>query len=138
MADKGKFIRVKIGFKVFSYLVSLQNARNIRIFFDNLWLFFNHSSKKCRSKTCLNYSLTFTKAAHLDNHLHKQRRVTCDHCNRTFCSNDEFQKHVRSTIRNTDDTIADLDQRLYPETGYEDKEKYHETVDQKINKILDS
>ena len=45
---------------------------------------------------------------------------------------------MRSIIRNTDDRITDRDQRIYPETGYEDEEKYHETVDQKINEVQDS
>ena len=87
--------------------------------------------------SCPNCLSIFKKSTDLHKHLNNRKKVTCDHCKRTFCNNDEFQKHLRSIRKKTDNSTPDLDQRVYPETGYEDEEKYLELIDKKINEIQD-
>ena len=92
---------------------------------------------QCRPKTCPSCSQTFAKVSDLVKHMEKQKKIICDHCNKGFCDYNEYQKHQRSIRKNTDNSIPDLDQRIYPETGYEDEEKYLEVIDNKFNEIQD-
>ena len=50
--------------------------------------------------------------------------MKCDHCRKEFCDQLTYQRHIRSLRDITDDTIRDLNQRIYPETGYEDEDGY--------------
>ena len=105
--------------------------------FTNHQDYFKHRSENCRPKTCPTCRARFTSAAELYRHINHQRKVSCDHCKKVFCSNDVYQKHIRSLRDITDDSIPDLNQRIYPETGYEDEEKYQEVVEDKLNEIQD-
>ena len=105
--------------------------------FTNHQDYFKHRSENCRPKTCPTCQARFTSAAELYRHINHQRKVSCDHCKKVFCSNDVYQKHIRSLRDITDDSIPDLNQRIYPETGYEDEEKYQEVVENKLNEIQD-
>ena len=66
-----------------------------------------------------------------------QKYISCDHCLRTFCSNDHFQQHLRSIIEFESNTIPDLNQPVYPSSGYEDYEGYQDLIQEKINEIKD-
>ena len=61
--------------------------------------------------------------------------MKCDHCSKEFCDQAIYQRHIRSLRDITDDTIRDLKQRIYPETGYEDEDGYQEVIEKKINEI---
>ena len=39
-----------------------------------------------------------------------------------------YQRHIRSLRDITDDTVRDLNQRIYPETGYENEDGYQEII----------
>ena len=105
--------------------------------FENSEAASHHVLQQCRPKTCPSCSQTFARSSDLFKHMKKQKKITCDHCNKAFCNYNEYQKHQRSIRKNTDDSIPDLDQRIYPETGYEDEEKYLEVIDHKFNDIQD-
>ena len=105
--------------------------------FTNARDYFKHRSENCRPKKCPTCRTTFTSAAKLYQHINHQRKISCDHCNKVFCNNDVYQRHLRSLCDITDDSVQDLDQRIYPETRYEDEEKYQEVIEDKLNEIQD-
>ena len=113
----------------------IMNCRKCKKTFKNIREYFKHRYQQCRPKTCPTCSQTFSSAASLFNHINHQQKVNCVHCNRRFCTNNELQRHLRSLRSISDDSIPDLNQRIYPETGYEDEENYQETINQKINVI---
>ena len=49
-----------------------------------------------------------------------------------FYDRDSYQKHLRTVKDITDQSIHDLDQRIYPETGYENEDGYQEVVENKF------
>ena len=115
----------------------IMNCRKCKKTFKNIREYFKHRYQQCRPKTCPTCSQTFSSAVSLFNHINHQQKVNCVHCNRRFCTNNELQRHLRSLRSISDDSIPDLNQRIYPETGYEDEENYQETINQKINVIRD-
>ena len=105
--------------------------------FDNKRDLFKHRSEQCRPNRCPLCLQVFAKSADLYNHTHNRKKVTCDHCNRVFCDESTYQRHIRSLRDITDDSVRDLDQRIYPETGYENEDGYQEIIESKHNEIRD-
>jgi DNA-directed RNA polymerase subunit RPC12/RpoP len=105
--------------------------------FDSQTKYFNHRKQNCKIKTCPRCGDSFKHLFNLNYHLKKQKQINCDHCNEKFCNNDHFQKHLRSIRNETDDSIPDLDQQIYPPTGHEDDEGYIDIIEQKGNEIND-
>ena len=96
-----------------------------------------HQKNSCRSHICKDCGSTFYKLSNLLRHQKDRKIITCDHCKEKFCNNDHFQRHVRSIEKRVDNTITDLNQRIYPDSGYENEEGYHEVLDEKIDEIKD-
>ena len=101
-------------------------------------------SQHCKSKTCPDCGAHFFQVQNLIRHLKKTKKISCSHCKQRFCSNDEFQKHLRSIRRKPDEDtssqtgkarIPDPNQRIYPETGYENEQGYKDLVKHKMNEI---
>ena len=84
-----------------------------------------------KTHICPDCGALFSKLYNYRQHLKKRQTVSCDHCPRRFCSNDEYQKHLRS-IKTTR-----LDKRIYHSTGYENDTGYQNLITQKINEIKD-
>ncbi len=105
--------------------------------FESIFDYVKHQQLGCKVKTCHHCKEVFTKTCSLTRHLKKRhlQGIDCDHCDRTFCNNDHFQRHRRGIRRDTDNTIPDLDQAIYPPTGYEDKIGYLTTLQKKNNEI---
>ena len=103
--------------------------------FTNHRVYFKHRSENCRPKKCSTCRKTFKSGAELYQHINHERKISCDHCKKAFCSNDMYQRHLRSLRDITDDSIPDLNQRIYPETGYENEEKYQKVVENNLNEI---
>ena len=105
--------------------------------FDNKREFFKHRSQQCRPKRCPDCSQVFTRSRDLYEHTNRRKKVSCDHCNRQFCDESTYQRHIRRLRDITDDRVQDLDQRIYPETGYENEDGYQEIIENKHNEIRD-
>ena len=105
--------------------------------FKNLREYFKHRSRQCKPKRCPICLQVFYQARNLYAHTHKQKKHNCDHCNRTFCDEATYQRHLRSLRDITDHDIHNLDQRIYPETGYENEDGYQEVIENKFNEIRD-
>ena len=55
--------------------------------------------------------------------------VVCDHCDKTFCSGDAYEKHERSiSAPLLHDPACNLDTPVCPKTGYEEEEGYKEHI----------
>ena len=104
--------------------------------FDSKTKYINHVKQVCKNKTCPNCKTSFSTKKNLDRHLQKKNKITCDHCDGTYCNESHFQKHLRST-NTTDDTIVDLNRRIYPFSGYENDEWYSNLIDTHANAIDD-
>ena len=124
----------------------MENYSSGRKKFDNGDKISRYRSKHKKSKTCPECSAHFFKVRNLIQHRKNTAKVSCNHCERRFCSNNELQKHLRSirrkpnedTSSQTDEArIPDLNQRIYPETGYENEPGYTDLVKHKMNEIKD-
>ena len=113
-----------------------EKCENCHKTFKNLRLLFKHRSQECRPKTCPVCFQIFSKSKYYEEHIKKQK-IRCNHCNKDFCDESTFQRHIRSLRNITDDTIRDLNQRIYPETGYENEDGYQEVIENKFNEIRD-
>ena len=97
-----------------------------------------HEKNYCRKcHVCKDCGSSFHKFSNLIRHQKNRKIITCDHCKENFCNEEHFQKHVRSIESRVDNTIADLNQRIYPDSGYEDEDGYREILNQKHNEIKD-
>ena len=98
--------------------------------------YFNHRKQHCAKKICPNCGDSFSQRQNLDKHIKKKKKIDCDHCNRTFCNDSHFQKHLRSIRR---DTTANgtLRQLIFPATGYQNSKGFLELINKKINEIQD-
>ena len=99
--------------------------------FDNIYDYVKHQQIECKVRTCPKCQEVFSKGSSL------RRHIECDHCDRTFCNESHFQRHLRGIRKETDNTIPDLDQQLYPRSGYENKLGYLRVLLQKNNEIQD-
>ena len=97
---------------------------------------FKHRSHQCRPKTCPVCFQIFSRRKYYEEHIKKQK-IRCNHCYKDYCDESTFQRHIRSLRNITDDTIRDLNQRIYPETGYENEDGYQEVIENKFNEIRD-
>ena len=67
----------------------------------------------------------------------KKTKLVCGHCKKEFCGINHFQSHQRSIPRKIKNQISDLNQEIYPETGYEKMGKYSSLILEKGNEIED-
>ena len=74
--------------------------------FTNHRVYFKHRSENCRPKQCPTCGKTFKSGAELYQHINHERKVSCDHCKKAFCSNDMYQRHLRSLRDITDDSMT--------------------------------
>ena len=109
-------------------------------FYHHLFLeyekYLKHIKKaSCKNKTCPGCKTSFSTHQRLNKHLQKKKKITCDHCAETFCNQYHFHKHLRTT--NTANTLADLNRRIYPPSGYENDEWYSNLIESHANVIND-
>ena len=107
---------------------SKMRCGNCNKVFDSKTKYINHVKQVCKNKTCPNCKASFSTKQNLDRHLQSKKKITCDHCDGTYCNESHFQKHLRTT-KTTDDTIVDLNRRIYPSSGYENDEWYSNLID---------
>ena len=105
--------------------------------FDNPTKFFNHRKQQCRNKICGNCGANFQTRSNLLRHQKQQNNISCHHCDEKFCNNNHYQQHLRSIRKPPDETIPDLDQQIYPPSGYEEEDGYLDMLHQKRNEIQD-
>ena len=98
---------------------------------------FKHRSQQCKPKQCPTCFQTFARAEHLYSHINKKKKHKCHHCSKVFCDRDTYEKHLRSLKDITDQSIRNLNQRIYPETGYEGEDGYQEVIENKFRDIRD-
>ena len=77
-----------------------------------------HRMKHCKSKTCSDCGSTFSEVRQLNQHLKNRKLIRCNHCNGKFCNNDHFQRHQRTIQKAVNTSVPDLNQRIYPVSGY--------------------
>lgn len=106
--------------------------------FKNIHQLIVHKNKGCQRKVCQECDAKFWKRRDYDNHIKKRQNISCDHCLRKFCTDSHYQKHRRSIQKPKEDFVTDLDQKVYPFTGYECYEEYQNILfDQKKKQIED-
>ena len=96
-----------------------------------------HRMKHCKSKVCSDCGANFSQVRNLNNHLKNRKLIQCDHCGGKFCNNDHFQRHQRTIQKVMINSIPDLDQRIYPISGYEEEDGYQRVLTKKKNEIQD-
>ena len=95
----------------------------------------SHTSKaKRKCDTC---SKQFPLIRDLQRHKKNAKRQECDVCNKPFCHKFELECHKRTEHVGGGIDDVDLNQPIYPRTGYEDDEKYKEEIDAHWEKIRD-
>ena len=103
--------------------------------FDNPFQLITHQRKKCKLKICEDCGATFPRNRDLLRHRQNRKNISCTHCPRTFCSDEHFNKHIRS-IKEVEETGAsDLEQPIQPSTGYENEEGYKAVLKSKESEI---
>ena len=95
-----------------------------------------HELRRCKANNCKNCGAKFRKHRDLLRHEKNRKDIICTHCDRKFCSNEHFNQHLR-TIQEVDDTDIDLNQRIQPDTGYEENNGYKEILESKAAEIDD-
>ena len=113
----------------------MQRCSKCKLRFDNIFDYVRHQQQQCRVRTCPNCQSVFTRGADLNRHIRNRQNIECDHCGGTFCNDSHFQRHRRGIRRETDNSIPDLDQQLYPRSGYENKLGFLRVLLQKSNEI---
>lgn len=93
-----------------------------------------HSVDECRKHRCIRCNRICKNRADLQKH-QASPPIECGHCTHKFCDRNHHEQHLRSIRRATDETIPDLNQRVYPETKYEDEDGYQEQVQEKYVEI---
>lgn len=93
--------------------------------------------RKKVNKTCTNCQCTFKEARDLVRHENKRKDIRCLHCDRQFCNDEHFQKHLRS-INNKGGNIIDYEMPINTKSGYEDADEFHDILTEKKSEINDS
>ena len=96
-----------------------------------------HQIDDCDSKSCRQCKRKFSNASSLRRHRQANTNISCEHCDRVFCDADHYQQHLRTISRSVDENVVDLNQRIYPPSGYEDEDGYQHLVERKQKEIDD-
>ena len=93
----------------------------------------------CKPKACKNCGCTFAAHRYLLAHEKRSKKFTCTHCSKVFCTNDHFQKHLRSIKSpvNKDDYLPVLVTAIAPASGYEEYPGYQSILDENAELIED-
>ena len=94
-----------------------------------------HGLITCKENICTNCGNRFRQARDLRRHQERRKHLECSHCDKTFCSNDHFQKHLRSIYNSVGGGAIDYDTPVNEHSGYEQDEDYQTILRQKIDKI---
>ena len=87
-----------------------------------------------KNKTCVNCKTEFHQIRDLERHLKNRKDIPCNHCNRTFCNTEHFQKHKRSINPETNVPI-NYDTSINPTSGYESYPEFQDLLDEKKSEI---
>ena len=109
---------------------------NCKDLFDSTTKLSAHQKRRCKSKICADCGSKFRRHRDLLRHRNNRKNIECTHCSRKFCSNDHFEKHLR-TIKEVSDDPVDLDRPIQPSTGYESEDGYQAVLKAKANDIED-
>ena len=93
--------------------------------------------RKAKSKICVNCNAEFHKLRDLLRHEKNRKNIACLHCNRQFCNNEHFQKHLRTINRKTN-SVIDYEMSINPKSGYEDDPEFQNLLEEKKSEIEDS
>ena len=95
-----------------------------------------HKLRYCKPKSCNKCGAQFRQHRDLLRHEKNRKDVTCTHCDRIFCNITHLNRHLR-TIQAGGGGIdnVDLNQRIQPETGYENDDEYKSILSNKAAEI---
>ena len=96
--------------------------------FENNFKLLDHEKRRCKSKKCADCGAVFQKVDHLERHRRSKKRIVCDCCQKTFCSTDHQQQHLRTVWKSNNKDIKDLNQQINPASGYEKYNGFKKTI----------
>ena len=90
--------------------------------------------KRCKNKVCKDCKSVFHQVRDLERHQRSKKKIVCTCCQKTFCSNEHHQQHLRTVSKDESKTV-DLKQQIHPATQYESLDGFQELVAEKDNDI---
>ena len=94
-----------------------------------------HEKRRCRKKVCKDCGSKFKQVRDLERHQKNKNKIVCTCCQKTFCTSDHHQQHLRTVWKNENKNIRDLNQQINPSSGYEILYGYDELLEEKDNDI---
>ena len=102
----------------------------------------HQNSHKPSKRECGICGRMFKSVKYLENHKKNAKQTDCDVCGTAFCQLSEMERHKRTSHfgMRSGGNIAndDLNQKIYPKTGFEEEEGYIEQIKAHWNMIRDS
>ena len=96
----------------------------------------HHQIRGCRKTKCTNCGLGFHRPRDLRRHEQHRKFIECTHCDKSFCNNEHFQKHLRTIAVSTGSGVIDYNTPIN-DTGYEDDADFQALLREKRGKIDD-
>ena len=110
-------------------------CRSCKKTFSNTAELYKHNRHPCKSTVCLECDAVFADRKSLRRHIKRKEDIECDHCLRTFCNQDHFQRHLRTIQRSK--RRAGLKQKIFPGSGFEFYRGFEKLLKEKANEIDD-
>ena len=98
--------------------------------FENNFELLAHEKKRCKNKVCKDCKSVFHQVRDLERHQRSKKKIVCTCCQKTFCSNEHHQQHLRTAYKD-DNKIVDLKQKIHPASGYESNDGFQKLVEEK-------
>ena len=99
--------------------------------FENNFELLHHEKKICKSKECKDCGSVFKQVRDLERHRRSKKKIVCTCCQKTFCTSEHHQQHLRTVWKTENKKIEDLTQPINPASGYESHHGFVKLLEEK-------